>query len=125
MFCNKCGNEVANGSAFCQKCGGKIIDELISVDNHMSNTIANQQQRQGVINKPVNLSLAGLVLAILAFLIGWILPDFGVSAALSWILWIAAIVLSSLGLSRGNKGFAIAGLTVAAVDIFIFLVIAL
>ena len=27
MFCNMCGNELAEGAAFCQKCGAKVLNE--------------------------------------------------------------------------------------------------
>jgi len=27
MYCNKCGNEIPDGSVFCNKCGIKIVTD--------------------------------------------------------------------------------------------------
>ena len=32
MFCQKCGNQIPEGSAFCSKCGTKVVEEPISKD---------------------------------------------------------------------------------------------
>lgn len=74
--------------------------------------MANRKNRAGK---------AGLILSIIALVVGWI-PYFG------WIiggfLWVLAMTFSCIGLVRFPRGAAIAGIIICLIDIVVIIVFA-
>lgn len=110
-YCRYCGAET-NGGNFCPSCGAKIGEEL-PVEQP---TVAPVQPP---VQKSMNvLGLLGMIFGISAFVFIWV-PFFNLCLA------IAAVVLSSVGMAKGDKyrykGFAIAGLACGIVAIIISL----
>lgn len=78
----------------------------------------NQQRQQEIIFRdrtPSNgVGIAGFVISIVGFFIGWI-PVWG------WVIWIVGLVLSSVGMYRRPRGLAIAGLVISLVSVLFIL----
>ncbi|MGL5276592.1 hypothetical protein [Myroides sp.] len=78
-----------------------------------------QNYNQPMYNQPPiqeknGIGLAGFIISIIAFFLGWI-PVFG------WILWLLGLIFSAVGIFKKPKGFAIAGLIISLI-LFIFLI---
>jgi hypothetical protein len=78
-----------------------------------------QNYNQPMYNQPPiqeknGIGLAGFIISIIAFFLGWI-PVFG------WILWLLGLIFSTVGIFKKPKGFAIAGLIISLI-LFIFLI---
>ena len=106
-FCGKCGKENTSKSNFCPYCGEPMTEkEETKVERVTSSTSS------GKLNVP---ALVGFIIAMGAITISF----WGISV----LPGIAAIILSSIGLSQINKngergkGFAIAGLVVGIVSV--------
>lgn len=66
--------------------------------------------------KSNGMGIAGFVLALLAIFMGWI-PVIG------WIIWLLGLIFSFVGVFRTPKGFAIAGLAISLIGLFLLLVV--
>ncbi len=78
--------------------------------NNDKNTIIIQQPK----NNSNGIGMAGFVLSLIALFLGWI-PIIG------WILWVLGLVLSFVGLFSRPRGFAIAGLVISLIGVFLFI----
>lgn len=67
-------------------------------------------------SKSNGMRIAGFVLALLAVFTGWI-PVVG------WILWFLGLIFSFVGVFRNPKGFAIAGLAISLIGLFLLLIV--
>ena len=71
------------------------------------NRILIQQQKNGV-------GTAGFVLSLIALFLSWV-PFLG------WIIWVAGLILSAVGVFRQPKGLAIAGLVISLIGLIILI----
>jgi uncharacterized membrane protein YqaE (UPF0057 family) len=88
-----------------------------------SSEVTSQGTQQIIINQVAphqsnGIGTAGFVLALLAFLIGWI-PFVG--WVLGWILWVLGLILSFVGVFKKPRGLAIAGLVISVIEIFLLI----
>jgi hypothetical protein len=60
------------------------------------------------------IGIAGFILALIAFFLGWI-------PILGWILWILGLVFSSVGLAKKRIGFAATGLSLSVCSLIIII----
>lgn len=44
MYCNKCGNEIEEGSKFCNRCGAETVNEKEKVDLNKSDVVNNKEE---------------------------------------------------------------------------------
>lgn len=106
-YCTKCGKKVDEKDIFCQYCGKQLNEEeVVTKDGEVVDP-----------NKKNNLALAGFIVSLCSLFISF----WGVTA-------IVGIVLSSVGLSQikktneEGKNFAIAGIIIGGVSIFLNLI---
>lgn len=124
MQCSNCGHTLTPGSEFCGNCGAKLLpapttNPINNTPDYTNNTqvqpqsdrmqgsqqqITTNNSAHAVAKHPSNgPSIAALVLGILALTLFWV-----------WFfaipLGIAAVITGIIGLSKGGKGMAIAGL---------------
>lgn len=81
--------------------------ERVNTDKH---TVIIQEQR----NNSNSLGMAGFVLSLIALFLGWI-PIIG------WIIWVLGLVLSFAGIFSKPRGFAIAGLVISLIGVFLLI----
>jgi len=108
MFCEKCGNQIPDGSAFCVKCGAKNESSQPSSVNVANN---GEKAKNGD-------SVAALVFGILGMIN---LMGFGI------VFDIVAITLGVRGLKKADesgvgKGISIAGMACGIIGAVIFLI---
>ena len=89
--------------------------------NNQQNNINNQQNanysnQQKVSETSNTVGTVGFVLSLVSIFIGWV-PFFG------WLLWIAGLVCSAIGISKEPKKLAIAGLIISFACLLIILLI--
>lgn len=58
----------------------------------------------------------GFVLALIAFLFGWV-------PVLGWILWGLGLILSFIGVFRSPRGLAIAGLVISLIGLILIIAV--
>lgn len=97
----------------------EVVQEIKEeVNNTPPSPVQNQQPQQAyyppVAPEKNNIGLAGFIISIVGFFVGWI-PIFG------WLIWLVGLVLSIVGLFKKPKGLAIAGLVISLI-LFIFLI---
>ena len=99
-YCTNCGRDIKAKDVFCQYCGNQIIE---------SDKLSDKEKEIIITNKNNSLALAGFIVSLVSFIIGF----WGITA-------IVGIVLSSVGLSQikktneGGKNLAIAGIIIGA-----------
>lgn len=126
MNCKNCGAKVAKTAKFCPKCGEKIvIDEETAkveekIDEALNTKVSDDVKVQTASEKKKNnlnpLALAGFITSIVS-----LCCCCGSLSGIALILSIIGLVQINSGNKEG-KGFAIAGIAVAAVGV-VFLII--
>lgn len=112
MFCKNCGKEIDDNAVICPDCG---------VPTDKFKTEAAPADGQAAVQKTNVFAIIGFVLSLVAFAFIFI------QVVVFWILAIAALTLSILGLvwsaKKGwnLKGLAIAGVVISAVDVGVWL----
>lgn len=91
----------------------KIKMEQEKQNQNHTTVIVNQ-----VASKSNGVGTAGFVLALIAFLLGWI-PIIGLF--LGGFLWLLGLILSFAGVFRKPRGLAISGLIISLINIFILI----
>lgn len=100
MFCKYCGSEIPDDAGFCPKCGKSLTGGFTQQQNASGqNEIKNNKK---------GMAVASLVLGIIG-LIAWIIPLVGFPIA------ITGLVLGIIGIKKGGKGMAIAGIVLASI----------
>lgn len=123
--CGVCGMNVSDESAFCPSCGASLEG---GTDRNASEQIAfggaarsvTEYGIESVQQKPMNgIGLAGMIIGILSYIFCWV-PVF------NFILGLIGVILSGVGLSRKARfrlnGFAITGLVLSIIGLFIGLI---
>ena len=88
-------------------------------------------QRQHEMNKPNIMGIVGFIMSIVALITVWISVFSFISiififvSILHMILLISALIISIIGLRKPKKGFAISGLIISILVIFIYLFLVL
>lgn len=82
--------------------------------NSSDQTIIVTQAR----NTSNSIGVAGFVLSLIAFFLGWI-------PILGWLLWLLGLVFSFAGVFKEPRGLAIAGLVISLLGIIILFMILL
>jgi len=118
MFCNNCGQEIDDNAVVCPHCG-VATDKMAEVTGEAPNATGA---------KKTNIcAILGFVFAILYWVLAYI-PVVG--SFMSWAVFIAAFVLSIIGIQNAKKkgqnlkGLAIAGLVLCIIDL-VFIIIAI
>ena len=101
--CPFCGNEIPADALECKHCGRIITDSHSAMAEayNVASSAPDPSRKNGI-------ATTGFIFSLISLGLSW-LPGFNI------ILWILAIVFSSVGLSRSPKGYAIAGLIISAV----------
>ena len=73
MFCQKCGNEMAEGSSFCIKCGAKVGETKIQSENSAAATTVAPKKIKNIF------SIIGTILILCIF----VLPALGIKNPIS------------------------------------------
>lgn len=101
----------------------EVVHEIKEEVNNTPPPVQNQQPQQNQTQQayypPVapeknNIGLAGFIVSIVGFFVGWI-PFIG------WLIWLVGLVLSIAGLFKKPKGLAIAGVVISLI-LLIFLI---
>ena len=138
MFCKYCGKELDNDARFCPSCGSSVdkveepekvdsIDDSATIKNSKDIDAGEERTQTCAVQTPTStaprklhvLGLIGFILSCVSFLISF--ADLGVVS-------VAGFIISLIGLIQFNKhpkvyklkGFAIAGVSIGAVGVFIF-----
>ena len=119
MKCPFCGEEIQTDATECNHCGKSLLDSQPSVIAEAYNAaskVKDPSRKNGV-------GMTGFTFSLISLGLSW-LPGFNI------ILWILAIVFSSVGLSRRPKGYACAGLIISSgvivlIVVFSFLLVEL
>lgn len=105
-YCENCGNEISIDAKFCPNCGKEVAhhaEEPINVEKPINT------------NKITTLGVIGFVLSLVLF--------FGLTnSIILWCVGIPAIAFSIMGINdKQNRkhGFAVAGLIIAIISMFI------
>lgn len=116
IYCSRCGNKLPLETTCCPYCNTVL-------QNGQFQTIQSGQQP---VYQTIHMALpasqsnssgtAGLVLAILGLLLGWI-PFLG------WPIWLLGLLFSIIGLYKRPKGCAVAGLIISCIDLLIILIV--
>ena len=140
MYCNNCGAELIEGSAFCNKCGCScnLNKENINTNtNSNSNGNSNRNSNGNStfyfdenFDVKLNKAISKMnVLAIISFVLGILSVGIQIFIYIP-ILNIPAIICSVISLaqistnkSQTGKEFAISGLILAIIGILIFIVV--
>jgi len=101
MFCENCGNKLADNALFCPECGTKI--EKKNIDSKMVNTNNNSNIKSGLKTASIVLGVLGIVggLTVIFSIPGFIMSLIGLIlgiCATKKVKNILGIVLSSVGL---------------------------
>ncbi len=115
MFCKYCGATLESDSLFCSRCGKRITAEAdatapCSFPQQERNSNSAGVEAKGGVGNINPLCIAGCVLALLSFF----LNDY-------WIIPLAGLVVSIIGLSKAKKkgqggaSLAIIGIIVSAI----------
>lgn len=110
--CPECGAEISDKATACPKCGNPMAG-VASV-----NVTANAQPApvvNVVTSKSNGIAVAGLVLAILGLVLGWV-------PVLGWVVWFLGLLFSFIGVFRAPRGCAIAGLILSLIDLIVIVV---
>ena len=125
MYCNKCGTNIPDDSAFCPVCGTSFAD--LTTQNPIQDApqsvqsipviVASQTQN---VSRSNGMGTAGLILGIVGMFFSWI-PYVG------WIIPLLGLIFSIIGLAKRNvvKGAAIAGLILSILSVFFSMVMGL
>ena len=104
MYCNNCGTQNPEASAFCFKCGGALQPAAPPF----------QAQPYAVERKTSGFAISGLILGIISFFLGF----------LYLIFPILAIIFSGIGIGQtgknhavGGRGMAVAGLVCGIISL--------
>ncbi len=132
MKCPTCGTENPEGTQFCGSCGTGLTGQVNNQQQTAQQQVPQQQngaQQQGGMPGQFNVTftppaggkgngigVAGFVLALVGFLLGWI-------PVLNWILWLLGLILSGVGVTREPRGLAIAGLVISLISLIFILVV--
>lgn len=110
-YCSKCGKQIPENSAVCPNCNATLQPS-------QPNPGATQQSVVVTIpgHRSNGLGVAGLVLSILGFFVGWI-------PVLGWIIWILGLLFSFIGLFKSPRGCAIAGMIISLIWVIVFVCI--
>jgi hypothetical protein len=71
--------------------------------------------------KKNKLGAAGFVLALIAIVMNWI--TIPIIDKLQWLIWLAGLILSIIGMFRKPKTYAIAGLIISLIRIIILIIV--
>lgn len=122
--CPECGADISDKATSCPKCGIPINGN--NNDSRLSSQIlVNSPQPPASTQNVVVLEKgshsngcanAGLIMAILGLLLGWI-PVVG------WIIWLSGFVLCVIGLFKTPRVMAIVGLVITFIDFVLTLLI--
>jgi len=111
MFCRNCGQEINENAVICPHCG-VATDKMADVTGN--NPHGTEAKKTNVC------AIIGFVLSLVSGVFSYI-PFFG--SYVSWAAFIAAFILSIMGIFNANKkgqnlkGLAIAGLVICCVDL--------
>lgn len=138
MKCSNCNNDIPEGSAYCPRCGMRLIDECkpvppvpvvapepetVHAEEVRSDESGNNRQQE--VHQRViyvqrrggnGLGIAGFVLSLFASLLLWI-PLYG--WFIGGILGVLGFVFCFAGLFRSPRGFAVAGLVILAIGVYL------
>ena len=125
MYCNKCGSNIPDDSAFCPVCGAsfadfttqKSIQDIPQSTQPIPVIVTSQAQK---VSRSNGMGTAGLILGIAGMFLSW-LPYVG------WIIPLLGLIFSIVGLTKRNtvKGAAIAGLILSILSFFFGMVMSL
>ncbi len=115
-YCKNCGNKLDSDSKFCNKCGFNINENINNIANNNINKTTNTNQ----INSESfsGMAIAGLVLAILGFILMFINTYFGIFIGLL-SLSLAATAQKHMKIFPNIKGdgLATAAFIIGIIDI--------
>lgn len=99
MFCMHCGAEMDEHAVFCSKCGQRVHTDL--KPHELSSE--PEAAKNGI-------AVASLVLGSVGIL-AWLIPLFG------FPITILGLVFGIIGIKKGGKGIAIAGIVLSAITL--------
>ncbi|MCD8303367.1 MAG: zinc ribbon domain-containing protein [Prevotellaceae bacterium] len=109
--CEECGQMVSEQASTCPHCGASLKTDSTSPAQQAQQTIyVNTEHRSN------GLGIAGMVLAILAFFLGWV-------PVLGWILWALGAIFSFIGLFKSPRGTAIAGFIISFIGLILIIAV--
>lgn len=116
-ICPNCNKEYDDDKAFCPDCGASLASSEFTGEYNPNNNL-----NQGSVNayqKPMQenngMSIASMVLGIIGF-IAWCLPVAGFPVT------IIGIVLGVIGMKKGGRGMAIAGIIMCSITLLLTLI---
>ena len=125
--CNVCGADMPDESVVCPACGtrlGNTVRQGAEQNAYSGIPVAGNgqvpQYAAQAPQKPMNgVGLAGMIVGILSYIFCWV-------PVLDFILGLVGVILSGVGMSRKANyrlnGFAVAGLVLSIIGLFIGLI---
>ena len=112
MFCNKCGKEIKEGSAFCSECGKKNEGVVLPTSNVCS--YASSTNQSAVQKTPYNvMCIIGLVISGISLLLNF----WGIVGIAGTIVSVFGLLDSKRKNENGNT-LAIFGIVIGVFSIF-------